>query len=361
MYHNPIFYFPFFLFSIFSLFISISVFLLIIRILRIFFFILGYTLHYAFQSVLPFPSFLRNLVANFIKSSINFLVPIIKTEVWTFLKKVAGSTFFRLIMEFAAFFGGFPPEQPVYFCSYMKDVFHTRYYVFMFCFNFLLLLYLKLHTHTHTHPIHYPFPPAHHTPLRTSTPPSPPNPHTHILTHTLLHPTHCPPLRHTQTYAPLPSAPPTHTHTYTPHIVGTRRRVCYGSYTHWTLPSPLRHSVYSTTLSSCLVSVTFVLLSLHLLCSFHFCSFFFIFFYSMFVSINFCSQNKFHFILLLHNLFYLSFCSHFYGFLYIHLLIFVTLFYIFISYFVTFIFTIYMFMCVFFNRRIARPINRYTA
>ena len=86
-------------------------------------------MQYVFQSVVPFPLFIRKIVSKSVKSAINFLLPLIKTGIWDTLKIVAFSGFFRIVLEGAAFMGGFPPEQPTYFHSYMKDVFHTRYEV----------------------------------------------------------------------------------------------------------------------------------------------------------------------------------------------------------------------------------------
>ena len=93
----------------------------------------GTTLQYVFQSVYPFPQFIRKIVSKSVKSAINLLLPLIKTGIWDTLKVVAFSSFFRIVLECAAFMGGFPPEQPTYFHSYMKDVFHTRYEIFLCC------------------------------------------------------------------------------------------------------------------------------------------------------------------------------------------------------------------------------------
>lgn len=57
---------------------------------------------------------------------INFLKPLVYTRVWDILKTIALSVFFRIFLEILAFFGGFPPEQPVYFHEYMKDAFGSR-------------------------------------------------------------------------------------------------------------------------------------------------------------------------------------------------------------------------------------------
>jgi hypothetical protein len=92
----------------------------------LFYFFAGNTLHYAFQSVFPFPLFIRKIVSNILKSAIILLLPLIKTGIWDTLKKVVFSSFFRIVLEGVAFLGGFPPEQPTFFHSYMKDVFHTR-------------------------------------------------------------------------------------------------------------------------------------------------------------------------------------------------------------------------------------------
>eukprot|EP00596_Hydrurales_sp_CCMP1899_P000088 CAMPEP_0119034368 /NCGR_PEP_ID=MMETSP1177-20130426/1350_1 /TAXON_ID=2985 /ORGANISM="Ochromonas sp, Strain CCMP1899" /LENGTH=257 /DNA_ID=CAMNT_0006991749 /DNA_START=751 /DNA_END=1524 /DNA_ORIENTATION=- len=86
----------------------------------------GTTIHYVFQTVGPFPHFLRKGISNTITSGINALLPLIPTNIWDFLKAIVYSSFFRIFLECLAFFGGFPPEQPPYFHEYMKDVFHTR-------------------------------------------------------------------------------------------------------------------------------------------------------------------------------------------------------------------------------------------
>lgn len=74
---------------------------------------------------------MRKIVSNSIKSAIILLLPLIKTGIWDTLKKVVFSSFFRIVLEGVAFLGGFPPEQPTFFHSYMKDVFHTRYDFFL--------------------------------------------------------------------------------------------------------------------------------------------------------------------------------------------------------------------------------------
>jgi len=51
---------------------------------------------------------------------------LIATDAWITLQAVAYSSFFRIILECLAFFGGFPPEQPTFFHEYMRDVFRYR-------------------------------------------------------------------------------------------------------------------------------------------------------------------------------------------------------------------------------------------
>lgn len=114
--------------TVFTIFCYNSILILLSFIFYFYHFFPGTTLHYALQSICPFPPLIRQSVSNAITSLINFLVPIIKTTVWDTLKKVTYSTVFRIVLEVSAFLGGFPPEQPVYFHSYMRDVFHTRWF-----------------------------------------------------------------------------------------------------------------------------------------------------------------------------------------------------------------------------------------
>ena len=65
-------------------------------------------------------------VSTCVRALHSLLRPLISTSVWDVLKVVAESFGFRLALECGAFFGGFPPEQPVFFHAYMKDVFATR-------------------------------------------------------------------------------------------------------------------------------------------------------------------------------------------------------------------------------------------
>lgn len=86
----------------------------------------GLTLHYALQPCIPLPAFLRNVVSQVIKSGIRLLLPLIATSAWVTLQAVTYSSFFRIVLECLAFFGGFPPEQPTFFHEYMRDVFRYR-------------------------------------------------------------------------------------------------------------------------------------------------------------------------------------------------------------------------------------------
>eukprot|EP01038_Epipyxis_sp_PR26KG_P012966 gene12966-17387_t len=86
----------------------------------------GYTLHTGLQPYIKLPDTIGRIISMVIKNGINSLKPLIKTNVWVILKDVANSFLFRLFLESLAFFGGYPPEQPVYFHDYMKDVFSSR-------------------------------------------------------------------------------------------------------------------------------------------------------------------------------------------------------------------------------------------
>lgn len=84
------------------------------------------TLHTSLQPVVPFPSAIGKAQSKFAKKAIEYLETLINTEVWDVLKIVALSIGFRWSLELLAFMGGFPPEQPVYFHAYMRDVFANR-------------------------------------------------------------------------------------------------------------------------------------------------------------------------------------------------------------------------------------------
>lgn len=75
---------------------------------------------------MPLPAFCGKIISRTIVSIINFLQPLVLTNVWLHLKSVSYSILFRFILEALAFFGGFPPEQPAYFHEYMRDVFAYR-------------------------------------------------------------------------------------------------------------------------------------------------------------------------------------------------------------------------------------------
>jgi pimeloyl-ACP methyl ester carboxylesterase len=84
------------------------------------------TLKYVFQPFHRLPLPLAKLICALARGIIVFLQPFIFTYVWDVLKFIALSSFFRLMLEISAFFGGFPPEQPVYFHEYMRDAFSSR-------------------------------------------------------------------------------------------------------------------------------------------------------------------------------------------------------------------------------------------
>lgn len=86
----------------------------------------GRTLHSVLQPVIQLPLFIGKIISCGTKALVGVLKPLIPTKVWDILKVVAHSTGFRIALECAAFLGGFPPEQPVYFHEYMRDVFFTR-------------------------------------------------------------------------------------------------------------------------------------------------------------------------------------------------------------------------------------------
>ncbi|KAJ1414915.1 Alpha/Beta hydrolase protein [Ochromonadaceae sp. CCMP2298] len=86
----------------------------------------GHTLHTVLQPLKPMPAVVGRFVSAVIHTGFGFLKTLIPSKVWDILKIVAYSTGFRWFLEVLAFTGGFPPEQPVYFHQYMKDVFFTR-------------------------------------------------------------------------------------------------------------------------------------------------------------------------------------------------------------------------------------------
>ena len=87
---------------------------------------LGDTLHKAMQPIIALPEFVGEFVSRAMHALINSLKPLIPTYVWDTLRLLAFSVIFRVFLESLSFFGGFPPEQPVYFHEYMRDVFTTR-------------------------------------------------------------------------------------------------------------------------------------------------------------------------------------------------------------------------------------------
>ncbi len=88
----------------------------------------GKTLHSVLQPVVAMPLFIGKVVSYLVHLIIGLLRPLTHTWVWNGLKVFAYSIVFRLCLEFGAFFGGFPPEQPVYFHEYMRDTFQSCYH-----------------------------------------------------------------------------------------------------------------------------------------------------------------------------------------------------------------------------------------
>lgn len=86
----------------------------------------GFTIQSALQPCFPWPAYLRELFSNIVKSAIQAILPLISTNIWSTLRTIAYSNFFRFVLELLAFFGGFPPEQPAYFHQYMRDAFRWR-------------------------------------------------------------------------------------------------------------------------------------------------------------------------------------------------------------------------------------------
>ena len=113
-------------YSVYMPLIAFSEFHISFAVYLIFVFPAGSTIHYVLQTISPFPLFIRKSLSNGITAAILFLIPVIDTTTWDYLKILVYSFIFRGVLEVMAFFGGFPPEQPVYFHGYMRDVFHTR-------------------------------------------------------------------------------------------------------------------------------------------------------------------------------------------------------------------------------------------
>lgn len=86
----------------------------------------GKTLHYALQPFTPLPPFLRKHISIAMTEGIGLLKPLIPTIVWDRLKAFNDSFYFHIFLTLLALFGGFPPDQPVFFHEYMRDAFKTR-------------------------------------------------------------------------------------------------------------------------------------------------------------------------------------------------------------------------------------------
>lgn len=86
----------------------------------------GKTLHYALQPFYPLPAAAGKVWSRIIHGAVNGLKSIISSPAWNALKIALSSNLFHGFLSFFAFMGGFPPEQPVFFHEYIRDVFHTR-------------------------------------------------------------------------------------------------------------------------------------------------------------------------------------------------------------------------------------------
>lgn len=89
----------------------------------------GNTLQYILQPYKPLPVTIRPYVARAMIGLIDFLKSILHTKVYDYLKLFNDSYSFHLCLIALAFFGGFPPIQPVYFHEYMRDQFQSRYQI----------------------------------------------------------------------------------------------------------------------------------------------------------------------------------------------------------------------------------------
>lgn len=86
----------------------------------------GSTLHTALQPFAPLPHFVGKFISQTTIKLITYLKGLIPKPLWNQLKVINDSIFFHMALTTSAFLGGFPPEQPVFFHEYMRDVFKTR-------------------------------------------------------------------------------------------------------------------------------------------------------------------------------------------------------------------------------------------
>jgi pimeloyl-ACP methyl ester carboxylesterase len=103
----------------------------------------GLTLHTALQPFCPLPTFLGRQVGYYMNALFRYLVKLVYTHVWDTLKVFNDSIYFYIVLSIFAFFGGFPPDQPIYFHEYMLDAFRSRRHT-----KHLLQLILSLDDHT---------------------------------------------------------------------------------------------------------------------------------------------------------------------------------------------------------------------
>ena len=86
----------------------------------------GETLHSTLQPFTPLPRFFGNIISYIIKTVLKKLKPVIDTNIFDIVRRIAYSSIFHIILVISAFLGGFPPEQPIYFHEYVYDLFNTR-------------------------------------------------------------------------------------------------------------------------------------------------------------------------------------------------------------------------------------------
>lgn len=87
---------------------------------------IGKTLHSALQPYFALPFFVRKPIGVFFNGFMRFLKSLVATNVWTVLRDFSDTPRFFTILNLVSFLGGFPPDQPIYFHEYCKDIFISR-------------------------------------------------------------------------------------------------------------------------------------------------------------------------------------------------------------------------------------------
>ena len=87
----------------------------------------GKTLHTIFQPFIPLPSFLGKWISTLTHTLIKTVRPWCDIPIlYNIIRYISRSEPMFWILSIAAFFTGAPPEQPVYFNSYVHDLFETK-------------------------------------------------------------------------------------------------------------------------------------------------------------------------------------------------------------------------------------------